>query len=253
MDKHSRLSLYSSAIAALKREGLAYLIKQGIKYAKSLPMNYLWFCYYKIFMSSNAFEFEGRQYRYYFHPYGTTWKNERSIEIPIIWEIVKNSYKEKKRVLEVGNVLSYRFNVTHDILDKYEKKEGIINQDIVDFLPSHQYDTIVSISTLEHVGWDEEPRDSNKVLRAVQRLRSMLAPGGMLVITLPVGQNTALDQLLNNRNLEFKKQHYMKRMGKLRWRQVAWNEIKDVNYNFKIPSATGLIIGFDLNLEDKLK
>lgn len=198
-------------------------------------------------MSSNVFEFDGRRYRYYFHLYGTTWKNERAVEIPIVWNIVKNAYKEKKRILEVGNVLSYRFNVSHDILDKYEKKEGIINEDVIDFRPSDQYDVIVSISTLEHVGWDEMPQDRTKVLRALKQLRSMLAPQGIMMITLPVGQNTAIDELVASKSIEFKRQYYMKRMGTLKWNQTTWDEVKNASYDFKTPSARGIIIGFDSN------
>ena len=54
----------------------------------------------------------------------------------------------------------YKFE--HDIVDKYEKKKGIINQDIVDYKPDKKYDLIISISTLEHVGWDETPRENYK-------------------------------------------------------------------------------------------
>ena len=38
-----------------------------------------------------------------------------------------------------------------------------------------KYDLIVTISTLEHVGWDEEPRDPSKVLRAIENLKSCYA------------------------------------------------------------------------------
>jgi hypothetical protein len=69
----------------------------------------------------------------------------------------------------------------------------------------------------------------------------------MLVVTLPVGQNSELDLLVNNKDLEFQKQYYMKRLGRLQWKQVPRNELKDVKYDFKTPSATGLIVGFDLN------
>ena len=43
----------------------------------------------------------------------------------------------------------------------------MINQDVVDFKTNEKYDLIVSISTLEHVGWDEEPRDDKKISKAL--------------------------------------------------------------------------------------
>jgi hypothetical protein len=113
-------------------------------------------------MSRKTFIFNGKTYYYFVHKYNTTWKNERAVEVPIIWDIVREHYRQGKRVLEVGNVLSHYFRIFHDVLDKYEVAEGVINQDVVDFKPAWKYDLIVSISTLEHVGWDEEPKEPEK-------------------------------------------------------------------------------------------
>ena len=56
---------------------------------------------------------------------------------------------------------------------------------------------IVSISTMEHVGWDETPRDPKKIPLALENLTTRcLAPGGEIVVTLPIGYNTYLDKLL---------------------------------------------------------
>ena len=81
------------------------------------------------------------------------------------------------KVLEVGNVLSWYGPVHHDVLDKYEVTSGVINQDVVDFVPRHQYNVIVAISTIEHVGWDETPRDPTKVLRRERRHWSWSSSG----------------------------------------------------------------------------
>ena len=45
-------------------------------------------------------------------------------------------------------MLSYYFQVSHDILDKYEIVEGIINEDVVDYKSSKKYDLIISVLTL---------------------------------------------------------------------------------------------------------
>jgi len=55
---------------------------------------------------------------------------------------------------------------------------------------------IVSISTIEHMGWDETPRDPKKIPLALENLIECLVPGGEIVVTLPIGYNTYLDKLL---------------------------------------------------------
>ncbi|MBH0190215.1 MAG: hypothetical protein HP492_00290, partial [Nitrospira sp.] len=112
---------------------------------------------------TKTFRFGGREYDYLYHPYNRTWKNERGVEIPIFRELLLQH--EGKRVLEVGNVLSHYFPIQHDVVDKYEVSPGVINKDIVGFLPQQTYHLIVSISTLEHVGWDEQPQEPAKLLQ----------------------------------------------------------------------------------------
>jgi len=65
--------------------------------------------------------------------YNTTWRNERAIEIPVVYDIVA---QETGDILEVGNVLSHYFHINHDVVDKYEKAEGVTNEDIVDYSPN---------------------------------------------------------------------------------------------------------------------
>lgn len=93
----------------------------------------------------------------------------------------------------MGNVLSNYFSVNHDIVDKYEKSYGVINHDIVDFNPDKKYDLIVSILTLEHVGWDEIPKEPTKILSAIKNMIALLEPEGKIVVTLPLGYNPEMD------------------------------------------------------------
>jgi len=62
-----------------------------------------------------TFKFQGRHYGYFCHRYNYTWRNERAIEVPIIWKMVEEN--REGRVLEVGNVLAHYFPVRHDVLD----------------------------------------------------------------------------------------------------------------------------------------
>ncbi len=179
---------------------------------------------------AKTFQFDGREYEYLYHPYNKTWKNERGIEIPIFRELLLKH--EGKRVLEVGNVLSHYFPIHHEVVDKYEVSSGVINRDIVEFIPQDKYDLILSISTLEHVGWDEQPQEPIKLLQAIDHLRSAcLAPFGRLVASLPIGYNRYFDYLQNRGKSPFTNQHFLKRISKQNyWVESDWEHCRDVPY-----------------------
>src|SRR3989344_2958190 len=77
----------------------------------------------KLVRPTKTFTFQGSKYNYFFHKYNVAWRNERTVEIPIIKRVV-DRFKGKK-ILEVGNVLSHYFTVRHDIVDKYEKAKNV--------------------------------------------------------------------------------------------------------------------------------
>ncbi len=248
-----KASLVSRAIKAYKKKGLWHVIRFS---AITIFQYFLAWCY-KRFKSSEVFRFHGNTYRYFFHPYVTTWKNERAAVIPIVWDIVEKSREHDKRILEVGNVLSYYFKVEHDILDKYEIMDGVINEDVVDFNPLNRYDLIVSILTLASVGLYENiearrtdpnsprvsPGDPNKVLHAINNLNRLLAPGGQIVVILELGYNPAMDKLLKSGELRFDKHYYLKRISGYRWKEVDRLDLNGVRYDKSIPSANEVLIG----------
>lgn len=197
---------------------------------------------FKVLQPLRTFKFQGRSYNYFCHRYNFAWGNERTVEIPVIWEVVKEY--QGKRILEVGNVLSHYFPVDHDILDKFEKGEGVINQDVVKFAPGKKYDLIISISTLEHVGWDEKPRDPKKILKALKNLKGCLSSKGKMMVTLPLGYNPEMDKLLGEGKIRFSKQYYLKRISKdNRWQEVSWKDIRKAKYDYPFPGANGVVIG----------
>ncbi len=193
------------------------------------------------FVRTKTFRYDGRNYEYLYHPYNRTWKNERGVEIPIFRELLLQH--EGKRVLEVGNVLAHYFPIQHDVVDKYEVSPGVINKDIVEFVPQQKYDLIVSISTLEHVGWDEQPQEPAKLLQAIDHLRSRcLAPNGSLVASLPVGYNRYFDGLLNSGQSPFTTQHFLKRISKQNyWMESDWEQVRNVPYGRFVAHA--IVIG----------
>jgi hypothetical protein len=188
-----------------------------------------------------TFVFQGREYRYFHHPYNVTWTNERAVEVPIIRRAIEEA--GATRLLEIGNVLGHYFRLGHDVVDKYESGAGILNRDIVDFRPQAPYDLIVSISTLEHVGWDEDDRDAGKIPRAVEHIRTLLAPGGRAIITLPLGYNPYLDELVSAGALDFDRAYFLLRVAEREWREVDRADLGRPAYGSPFPGANGLVIG----------
>jgi hypothetical protein len=190
---------------------------------------------------TKTFRFDGKEYEYLYHPYNRTWKNERGVEIPIFRELLLQH--QGKRVLEVGNVLSHYFPIHHDVVDKFEVSSGVINRDIVEFVSEQKYDLIISISTLEHVGWDEQPREPAKLLQAIHHLRSTcLTPSGKLVASLPIGYNHYFDDLISSGQSPFTTQHFLKRISNQNyWVESDWEQCRDVPYGRFVAHA--IVIG----------
>ncbi len=174
------------------------------------------YLFYKCFRNNKTFTFNGYKYSYLYHRYNRTVSGERIVEIPIARGILEE-YKGKK-IMEVGNVLSHYFPTNHTVLDKYEKGGRVINKDVVDYSEREKYDLIISISTMEHVGWDYgEKRDVRKFKKAVNKLKSNLKNGGMLIITLPLYYRKDLDNLILEHKTGFTKHYFLKRKN-------LWNE-----------------------------
>jgi SAM-dependent methyltransferase len=238
-----RVGKLFTRIKELSREkGISYVVRSSVEVMFNWPIDAFVCWYYQKFKSSRTFVFQKITYKYFYHRYNPTWRNERAVEIPIIWRVVEKYQGQK--ILEVGNVLSHYFPFHHDILDKYEKADGVLNQDVINFHPAGKYDLIVSISTLEHVGWDENPRDPLKILKAFENLKSVIAPGGKLVVSLPVGYNTALDELLISGKIRFTDMYCLKRVSDDNdWAEVGWNDVCDSKFDPVIQKINGLIIG----------
>jgi SAM-dependent methyltransferase len=173
------------------------------------------------------FVLDGREYDYLWHPLEATWRSERAVELPI--GLAALTTADPQRTVEVGNVLRKYASAraTHEVIDKYEHAPGVTNADALTFTGG-PYDLIVSISTLEHVGYDEQPREPAKAIRAVENLRALLSPGGVLLATIPIGYNRELDDTLRDGTLGATVS-YLARVGELRWKQIDAADTKDVH------------------------
>lgn len=191
--------------------------------------------------SPATFQFDGTSHRYLRHAYNWTWLNERAVEVPLAASVLAGS--QGRRVLEVGNVLGHYQPGTHTVVDKYEQAPGVLNADVAELELPGPYDLILAVSTLEHVGLDEEVQDPDKPARAIERLRSLLAPGGRLWCTFPVSYNQALDRQLQDGELGFTRLTALRRLGPSnRWEQAPVDEVWGTRYDWLLYTAHAVVV-----------
>lgn len=194
----------------------------------------------RLFRSGKTFVFDGRRYPYACNLQNATFRNERAVEIPIALERLA----QQGDVLEVGNVLSQYASFPHDIVDKYEKGPQVQNVDIVTYRPDKKYDLVLSISTFEHIGWDETPKEPEKIVRAVQQVKFLLKPRGRLLVTVPTGYNDYLDDCLRKDGLGFSRVIYLKRVSRANdWIETTREEALACKYGAVFPCGNAIAIG----------
>lgn len=126
---------------------------------------------------------------------------ERIIEIPLAKFFINNA--KFSSCLEVGNVTPHHFKFSHEVIDKYEVGEGIVNEDIASYHFERKYDLIISVSTLEHVGFDELEREPNKVRKSLKNMLSALNTGGSVFVTVPCNYNPEVDEIVRSNEFNF--------------------------------------------------
>jgi hypothetical protein len=188
------------------------------------------------------FGFRGESLPYTLHRYNNSYRNERTVEISIArWFL---SRADNGRMLEIGNVLAHYGVTGQTVLDKYETVPGVLNEDVVSYTPERPFDTVLAISTLEHVGWDESPREPEKVFRAFEAVRNCVAPGGKLLVTVPIGHNKALDGGLRDGTLKFAQETWLVRTSKRNeWREADRDEALRKEYGQPFRNANAIFVG----------
>jgi hypothetical protein len=192
-------------------------------------------------LPKKTFRYKGEELPYVYHRYNMTWASERCVEVPIgRWWASRHS---PNTVLEVGNVLSHYGPVQHQILDKFEKEPGVINEDILTFRPETKYQLIFSISTFEHIGFDDEAEGSSaeKILGAINACRSLLQPGGTLVITIPINYNPQLDELIAREKLPPNNRTFLFRRGDTDWVETDQASALKARYKTPFPYANAIM------------
>ena len=233
-----------SFIESVRRIKKKYGLLHGIYVFSVITILYIAYAKFK----KSTFEFEDKILDYHNNLINATHTNERAIEIPIIWDMIKDDVNQinSSEILEVGNVMSKYHSFEHTVLDKYENSKGVINEDIVDYKPNKKFRLIFSISTLEHVGFDEERKDPDKIYKSIKNLKSLLTDDGKLIITVPLGYNPHLDKLLQLDKITFNGGAYlMKRVSRSnKWVHVKYHYSFQVKYSESFPpTANELLIG----------
>lgn len=121
---------------------------------------------------------------------------ERCVEVPEARAFVLDCERRYGQAvgLEVGNVLRHYGPIRHAVVDRYEQAPGTFNLDVLALEGGWHW--IVSVSTLEHVRWDEEPREPDGTFRAIEHLLGLLMDDGRMLVTLPLGWRPEMDARL---------------------------------------------------------
>lgn len=181
------------------------------------------------------FHYHGRELTGFVHEYNTTAQNERAVELAIAEQWLAEFGAGDG--LEVGHVLGHYGWSGHRVVDLHERATGVENLDVFDV--GGRFEWIVSISTIEHVGWDED-RLPGKAIAAIDHLRTLLLPGGAMLVTVPTGWNPALDQYLAQGADGASRACTIKRSGKA-WRQT--DRLSFPPYALTTPWAEAVWVG----------
>ena len=137
--------------------------------------------------------------------------------------------------------MQHHFLFEHEVLDKYEVSPGVINEDVSSYMFSKKYDLIISISTLEHVGFDESEKEPGKVKKSILNIFSALAKGGTIFISVPCGYNPEIDEILKKNEFKFDISYYQRNRfnsWSLTTKEVALGR----RFNYPYPFANALAI-----------
>lgn len=225
--------------------GVTSILRKSLELTVRVAKNALKTIYFKV-SPAGTFNFNGQELKYFRHNHNLAYDNERTVEVAIVGKFL-NSLGRNAKVLEVGNVLAnYGFSgAVRDVLDKYDPAPHVINEDVISFKRVMKYDAIISISTLEHVGWDEDVRDPLKIIMAVKNLsENCLAPGGCMLATIPLGYNSYFDDQLAGDVGYFTEKYFLKRVSENnKWKQVDYAEVAGSKFGQPFNNANAVCIG----------
>ncbi len=106
-------------------------------------------------------------------------------------------------------------------------------------LPSNSFDTVLNISTLEHIGliaYDQKVKDELGDLKAMRNIRRLLKPNGVLIFTGPYGKgglswmrvynDARLAKLFEGFKVEVE-EYWLRKKKDLDWRLISKAEARE--------------------------
>lgn len=132
--------------------------------------------------------------------------NERVVEVPFVMAAL-STLPTGSRILDVGagqstlplSLASLGYAVTALDLNGYplgHPNLTSVAQSLEEFEPDASFDGVVCLSSIEHFGlghFGPDPDGLGAGVRALGRLRTMVVPGGLLVLTVPFGSASVSD------------------------------------------------------------
>lgn len=232
--KHPYQNLWSRIAFCVERNGAAEVVLIPLRMLASPLLVPL--------LPQHGFQYEGRSLAPFYHRYNVTWANERMLEIPIARSFLEGIASDQ--VLEIGNVLSHYTPVHHRILDKFEQAPGVINEDVLTWKPGRTFERILSISTFEHIGFDDEDKDptGQRILEALRRTRGYLAPSGRLMITAAAGYNPAFDGLVRGNRFGADRCQLYHRASRFVWESCSEDRYLGTRYNAPYAFGNALVV-----------
>jgi len=187
------------------------------------------------------FTYHGVEMPGFLHLYNLTWFNERTVELAVAYAFLEG---REGIGLEIGNVLGHYGPFTHSVVDRYEQAawhqtQDVRNVDIFDVCG--RWDWIVSISTIEHIRWDEPERDPRGAVAALAYLRRLLAPGGRALVSFPLGYHPGLDEIVVEGRTGAERSTTLVRASAEEWVETVEPQI--IPYGSLDPWAASLFIG----------
>jgi hypothetical protein len=186
---------------------------------------------------SETFTYHGVELSYFWHLYNLTMCNERAVELAIVRQwLPESAWHLNPGGLEVGNVMGHYWPMRHTVFDLHEEpawyqtEQKVLSVDLLTLSDVEHpwFPWVVSISTIEHT---DDP------IRALAVLHNLVAPGGSLLVTFPMGVSGMLDQLVLGGAPNFDRMCTIARTED-GWAQTEWPEIRPYG-----PWANSVFIG----------
>jgi hypothetical protein len=131
------------------------------------------------------------------HPsYNAAATNERTIELPLGKYFID---KFKNNIIEVGAVTPYYYECKHKVYDLHDPYKNCIRKDFSMCDIFYKNENVLSISTLEHIGFNDYSKQHGRYLKnrwceGFEILKKIVAYSKNYLLTIPIGYNPILDE-----------------------------------------------------------